>query len=111
MPEATMEDRPLAARRTAKPRPLPTFDPVPSAQFGLEILDRSKSRRALIGRVAMWYWLDDEADHEYTKDVGFAVPQVSIPSILEVLHQTDAEVSQLTIGGRQCTNLETGSTG
>jgi hypothetical protein len=43
---------------------------VPSAQFGLEVLDRSKSRRALIGRVAMWYWLDDEADHEYTKDVG-----------------------------------------
>jgi len=99
MPMATMEDRPLAARRKAKPRPLPTFDPVPSAQFGLEILDRSKSRRALIGRVAMWYWLDDEADHEYTKDVDFAVPQVSIPSILEVLHQTDAEVSQLTIGG------------
>ena len=89
----------MAARRKAKPRQIPTFDPVPSAQFGLEILDRSKSRRALIGRVAMWYWLDDEADHEYTKDVDFAVPQANIPSILEVLHQTDAEVSQLTIGG------------
>jgi hypothetical protein len=89
----------LATRRKAKPRPLPTFDPVPSAQFGLEILDRSRSPRALIGRVAMWYWLDDEADHEYTKDVDFAVPQASVPSILEVLHQTDAEVSQLTIGG------------
>jgi hypothetical protein len=50
-----MEDRPLAARRTAKPRPLPTFDPVPSAQFGLEILDRSKSRRALIGRPALFF--------------------------------------------------------
>ena len=64
-----------------------------SAQFGLEIVDRSKSRRVLIGRVAMWYWLDDEGDHDYTKDVDFAVPQVSIPSIFEVLHQTDAEVS------------------
>jgi hypothetical protein len=31
----------------------------------------------------MWYWLDDEADHEYTSNVAFAVPQVSIPSILE----------------------------
>ena len=49
MPRAIMEDRALAARRKAKPRPLPTVDPVPSAQFGLEILDRSKSRRALIG--------------------------------------------------------------
>lgn len=47
----------------------------------------------------MWYWLDDEADHEYTKDVDFAVPQASVPSILDVLRQTDAEVSQLTIGG------------
>ncbi len=47
----------------------------------------------------MWYWLDDEADHEYTNAVAFAVPQASIPSILEVLHQTGAEVSQLTIGG------------
>jgi hypothetical protein len=47
----------------------------------------------------MWYWLDDEADHEHTKDVGFAIPQASAPSILAVLHQTDAEVSQLAIGG------------
>jgi hypothetical protein len=89
----------MAARRKTQSRPLPTFDPIPSARFGLEILDRSKSRRALIGRVAMWYWLDDEADHEYTKDVDFAVPHASVPSILDVLRQTDAEVSQLTIGG------------
>jgi hypothetical protein len=89
----------MASRRKTQPRPLPAFDPVPSARFGVEILERSKSRRALIGRVAMWYWLDDEADHEYTKDVDFAVPQASVPSILQVLHQTGAEVSQLTIGG------------
>lgn len=89
----------MASRRKAQPRPLPAFDPVPSARFGLEILDRSKSRHALIGRVAMWYWLDDEADHEHTKDVDFAVPQASVPSIVHVLHQTGAEVSQLTIGG------------
>src|SRR3954465_8474735 len=94
-----MEDRPLATRRTAKTPPLPTSDPGPSRQCGLEGPDPSKSRRALIGRVAMWYWLDDEADHEHTKDVDFAVPQASIPSILEALHQTDAAVSQLTIGG------------
>ena len=109
MPEATMEDRPLAARRKAKPRPLPTFDPVPSAQFGLEILDRSKSRRALIGRVAMWYWLDDEADHEYTKDVDFAVPQVSIP--LDSRSPSPNRRRGVTAHDRrrQCTNLETGS--
>lgn len=89
----------MAARRTAKSPLLPTFDPVPSARFGLEILDQSKSRRALIGRVAMWYWLDDEADHEYANSVALAVPQARIPSILEVLHHSEAEVSQLTIGG------------
>ena len=89
----------MAARRTTEPRPLPTFDPVPSARFGLEVLDRSKARRALIGRVAMWYWLADEADHEYTKDVDFAVPRASLPAILEILQQTGAEVLPLTIGG------------
>jgi hypothetical protein len=57
------------------------------------------SRHALIGKVAMWNWLDDEADHECTKEVDFAVPLPSVPRILEVLHQTEAEVSQLNIGG------------
>ncbi len=47
----------------------------------------------------MWYWLDDMADHEYTKDVDFAVPRASLPAILDVLRGTEAEVSQLSIGG------------
>jgi hypothetical protein len=37
-------------------------------------LGRTESRLALIGKVAMWYWLDDEADSEYTKKVDFARP-------------------------------------
>lgn len=97
--QAFLEDRLLATRRKAKPRRLPTFDPSPSAHFGLEILDRSRSPRALIGRVAMWYWLDNEGDHESTRSVAFAIPQASLPSILEVLQQTGAEVSELAIGG------------
>lgn len=88
----------MASRRKSPPRRL-AFDPVPSAAFGVKILNRSKAPRALIGRVAMWYWLDDEADHELTKDVDFAVPQASMPSILDALHETEAEVSQLVIGG------------
>lgn len=88
----------MASRRKSPPRPL-AFDPVPSTSFGVEILNRSKAPRALIGRVAMWYWLDDEADHEFTKDVDFAVPQASVPSILNALRETGAEVSELTIGG------------
>jgi hypothetical protein len=69
--------------------------------FGLEILDRSHSRRALIGNVAVWYWLDDETEHEFTKSVGFAVPQASVSTILEALRQTAAEVSQFSFGGIQ----------
>lgn len=88
----------MATRRKSPPRRL-AFDPVPSAVFGVTILNRSKAPRALIGRVAMWYWLDDEADHEFTKDVDFAVPQASLPSILDTLRETEAEVSQLVIGG------------
>lgn len=87
------------APRRAKAPELPTFDPVPSTEFGLQILKDAKARHALIGKVAMWYWLEDMADHEYTKDVDFAVPQSSIPAILERLHATEAKVSQLFIGG------------
>jgi hypothetical protein len=89
----------MASRRKSQPRPLLTFDPVPSAHFGVDVLNRSNSPRALIGKVAMWYWLDDTADHEYTKDVDFAVPRASLPAILETLRGTEAEVSQLHIGG------------
>ncbi len=88
----------MASRRKSPPRSL-AFDPVPSASFGVEILDRSKVPRALIGPLAMWYWLDDEADHELTKDVDFAVPQESLPAIVSTLRETEAEVSQLVIGG------------
>ena len=88
----------MASRRKSPPRRI-VFDPAPSAIFGVEILNRSKVPRALIGRVAMWYWLDDEADHEFTKGVDFAVPQASMPSSLDALRETEAEVSQLVIGG------------
>jgi hypothetical protein len=88
----------MASRRKAPPRSL-AFDPAPSAVFGVEILNRSKAPRALIGPVAMWYWFDDETDHELTKDVDFAVSQASVPSILDALRETEAEVSQLVIGG------------
>ena len=88
----------MASRRKSPPRRL-AFDPLPSTTFGVKILSRSKAPGALIGRVAMWYWLDDEADHELTKDVDFAVPQASMPSILDALRETEAEVSQLVIGG------------
>jgi hypothetical protein len=88
----------MAPRRAKAPK-LPTFDPVPSTEFGLQILKDAKARHALIGKVAMWYWLDDMADHEYTKDVDFAVFQSSIPAILQRLHATEAKVSQLFIGG------------
>ena len=88
----------MASRRKSPPRRL-AFDPAPSAAFGVEVLNRSNAPRALIGRVAMWYWLDDEGDHELTKDVDFAVPQASLPAILSTLRETEAEVSQLVIGG------------
>jgi hypothetical protein len=88
----------MASRRKSPPRRL-AFDPVPSTSFGVEVLHRSKAPGALIGKVAMWYWLDDEADHEFAKEVDFAVPQASVPSIVDTLRETEAEVSQLVIGG------------
>jgi len=88
----------MAPRRAKAPK-LPTFDPVPSTEFGLQILRDAKARHTLIGKVAMWYWLEDMANHEFTKGADFAVPRSSIPPILQRLHATEAKVSQLSIGG------------
>ncbi|MBI5496939.1 MAG: hypothetical protein HY904_18130 [Deltaproteobacteria bacterium] len=48
----------------------------------------------------MWHWLDDPGDHEYTKDVDFAVGRDVTPAVVERLRSSaDATVRLLPIGG------------
>ena len=51
-----------------------TFDPNPSLRFALRLfLKAGITEFALIGKLAMWAYLEDESQHEFTKDVDFAV--------------------------------------
>jgi hypothetical protein len=77
---------------------LPAFDPKPSARFGLEILTEAGASFALIGKVAMWAHLPEE-QHEFTKDVDFAVPPESIEPIRAALARRQIVPRELPIGG------------
>ncbi len=89
----------MAPRRRRTTADFATFDPKPSLRFGAKILGDLNTEHALIGKVAMWYWLENPADHEYTKDVDFAVPHASMPALVEKLHAAEMQVRPLSIGG------------
>lgn len=89
----------MAPRRRKTTDHLATFDPKPSLRFGSKVLGELKAEHALIGKVAMWYWLENTADHEYTKDVDFAVLRESMPAIIEKLSASNVQIRPLSIGG------------
>lgn len=50
------------------------FDPNPSLKFAVKLFrDANISMFALIGKLAMWVYMEDESQHEFTKDVDFAL--------------------------------------
>ncbi len=77
---------------------LPSFDPNPSARFAHEILTELEFPYALIGKVAMWAILQPD-QHEFTKDVDFAVPLRAIEPIRAALIARGMTPRPLSIGG------------
>lgn len=76
------------------------FDPNPSIRFALELfLKAGISRFALIGKLAMWMYIEDESQHEYTKDVDFAVFLREIVKIEKEASKQGINYEQLHIGG------------
>lgn len=76
------------------------FDPNPSIRFALEFfLKAGISRFALIGKLAMWIYLEDESQHEYTRDVDFAVFFREIIKIEDEASKQGLNYEQLHIGG------------
>ena len=77
---------------------LPTFDPNPSAKFGSDLLASEGVPFALIGRIAIWALLPEE-QHEFTKDVDFAVPLHFREPIRAALVRRNITPRDLPIGG------------
>lgn len=76
------------------------FDPNPSIRFALEFFFKAGiSRFALIGKLAMWIYLEDESQHEYTRDVDFAVFFREIIKIEDEASKQGLNYEQLHIGG------------
>lgn len=83
-----------------KTKDFQVFDPNPSLRFALKLfLKTGISRFALIGKLAMWVYMEDESQHEYTKDVDFAVFLRESGKIEAELSGQGSEYKHLRIGG------------
>ena len=77
----------------------PKFDPEPSLRKAVDLLRKANvSPYALIGRVALWCYLEEE-QHQYTKDVDFAVPLSFTEDLEKILKDEKLNYLQLQIGG------------
>jgi len=83
-----------------KNRKFQVFDPNPSLKFALKLfLKAGVTKFALIGKLAMWVYLKDESQHEYTKDVDFAVLLKESKNIEDAASRLGIKYRYLHIGG------------
>lgn len=75
------------------------FDPEPSGEFAYNVLQETKVRGILIGRLAVWAWVEDPGRHTYTKDMDIAISQGDQPAIVSYLTDKGFKIRELAIGG------------
>lgn len=75
------------------------FNPAPSGKFARRVLHELGIKGALIGRMAVWSWIPDEGQHQYTKDVDIAVRQEDLVKIKEWIYKQNLPSRELIIGG------------
>ena len=79
---------------------LPKFDPSPSGKFACSVLREVGVRGTLIGRLAIWAWVEDSSRHNFTKDLDIAISRRDERKLLAYLSDyKDLRVRQLSIGG------------
>jgi len=77
-----------------------TFDPNPSLKYALQLLEEANiSKFSLIGKLAMWVHLEDESQHQYTKDVDFAILLNDCNKLEKVVSKKGIPFKYLQIGG------------
>jgi hypothetical protein len=75
------------------------FDPGPSARFADRVLKATRTKAALIGRLAVWAWLTDESEHEFTKNLDLAVSRVDLPALRARLAEERVTTREVPVGG------------
>ncbi len=86
-------------KRIMKRPPIPKFDPDPSGNFAGKVLTGVNAKGALIGRLAVWAWIPDTAEHAVTKDVDIAVSISDLKRICSWLEKERIKCRELEIGG------------
>ena len=83
-----------------KSKQFKTFDPNPSLKYALQLFEEAGiSDFSLIGKLAMWVHLEDESQHQYTKDVDFAILLNDNSKLEEVVSKKCKSYKYLQIGG------------
>lgn len=77
---------------------LQSFDPNPSIERAVELLEAAQVPFALAGRLAVWAAVPAD-DHELTKDVDFAVPHGRIQDVERAAADAGFQLQPLSIGG------------
>ncbi len=78
---------------------LPVFDPRPSGRFAADLLEKTGQQGILIGRLAVWAFLEETGGHAYTKDLDMAVSREACFEIRKHLKEKNVTVGDLLIGG------------
>ncbi len=87
----------------------PKFDPEKSGKLADKTMRESGTKGILIGRLAVWTWLRDDAGNQaYTKDMDLAVSKKDFPAILAYLASKSFKTRQLPIGGVNVADEEEG---
>jgi len=90
----------LEKQMTTTTKQFRTFDPNPSLIYALQLLEEAGiSIFALIGKLAMWVHLEDESQHQYTKDVDFAISLEDSTKLENVISEKGIRFKYLQIGG------------
>ncbi len=87
----------------------PKFDPEKSGKLAGRIMRESGIKGILIGRLAIWAWLSDDAGNQaYTKDLDIAVSKKDFPAVLSHLAGKPHKTRLLPIGGVNVVDEEEG---
>ena len=84
------------------------FDPEASINFAERVFQEAGIGLAVIGRFAIWGWVDDESQHSMTKDFDVAVARVDMPFLESWIEEQSLPVRHLSIGGLNVKHANSG---